>query len=194
MKNKIIYGSLIAIMAIMISVSMYQAEAKTFDKSAGFNVKGVGVSVFSPTVNEENLTVQFYPLNDNTGQYWIYYTSNHNGIFSGGICTGSIQFKDSSIKKIDASFNTAALNCPTHVGPDGDITVTMTGDGKSKTYDKYDTIDCYPYGEGEICTRSNGSLTEFAGIGTSNGFGLSFENEVGTIKDVKLHYTQWTSP
>lgn len=196
MTKNILYAGVIAVMSVaLISMMSFQVEAKTFDKSQEFELKGLGLSIFGQDDNGNKLQLQVAPIENTKDLFIDYRVKTPTTDLYKGQCIGSKQIlKVSATNKASVEFNTEDLKCSTHEGPDSIISATVEGTGQVIANDKFDAIFCDADGEVDSCTRDRGSITEFLGIGNIDGFGLSLNNQNAAIKDVKLKHTAWTSP
>jgi len=196
MANKILYTTMIAaVSVVLISVMVFQAEAKTFDKGQEFGLKGLGIAIFGQDENGNKLQLQISPIENSKDVFVDYKMKTLTTDLYKGQCIGPKQIlKVSATNKASVEFNTGDLNCSVHQGPDSIISATIEGTGQINANDKYDSMDCYTIDNVDYCTRDRGSYTEFIGVGNISGFGLSLDNQQAAIKDVKLIHTAWTSP
>lgn len=196
MTKNILYAGIIAVMSVaLISMMVFQVEAKTFDKDQKFELKGLGLAIFGQDDNGNKLQLQVAPIENTKDLFIDYRVKTPTTDLYKGQCIGSKQIlKVSATNKASVEFNTADLECFVHAGPDSIISATVEGTDQVITNDTFDVIFCDTIGEIDYCTRDRGSITEFLGTGNIDGFGLSLNNQNAAIKNVKLKHTAWTSP
>jgi hypothetical protein len=196
MKNTIICGiSIVAVSALLISVMMFHAEAKTFDKNAEYELKGLGIAIFGTGPLGTAVQAQIFPIANSKEVSVEYGAFDNDGVFSMGFCTSPKQIlKVSGTNKASIQLNTADLDCFPKVGVDSVITATVYVKDLPVFNDKYDQIRCQTVEDVDFCIRDRGSQTLFGGIGNISGFGLSLDNQFAHLEDVKFKRTQWTSP
>ena len=196
MNRQIQYSVMIAsIAAVLISGSMFSVEAKTFDKESEISLKGSGVAIFAKTgVNSLQLQVSTI---ENSKNVLVDFRAFDGVKLTRGIdCIASDKIiKISSNKKASVSLNTADLSeCKIRDGGDSIISASFVGNGLYNENEKYDETICEDKEGIEFCSRDHGSKTEFLGIGTISGFGLTLVDEDAAITKEKLRHTEWTSP
>ena len=199
MNRQVQYSMMIASIAtILISGTMYLAEAKTFDKEAGYSISGMGIDINIKGTPSIDLTI--VPIEGKNMVRVTYHVLHGDSSIqdSHGRCLGDEKvMKVASNQKASVILNTLDLfDCSSNTsGPDGIFMADIIGTGLSTTNNKFDDGDCTPdVNGGELCWRERGSKTVFSGIGTISGFDMVFENIDADIEKSKLKYTEWTNP
>lgn len=192
---------IVAMSVLLISMMVFQVEAKTFDKSSESRLKGLGLSTFNTDDHGNKLNVQIAPQPDTNDVRVVFdvITRDSNGsqiISYHGDCVGSKTIlKVSSTKKASAEFNTSDLSCLVSP-PSLTISLTLEGTGEGVTKTREDTTQCSdPDVNGvQQCWRFHGIDTFFQATGTANIPGLSLVVNSAQIVDYNDRYTSWTNP
>lgn len=203
MANRILYTSIIAAVSVLlISVMVFQADAKTFDRSKSFETHGTLVSIFGriPINDEEcciHLNLQVVPI-DGSKNYAVQYDTDVNGFIYGRGCIATPDdLKMSGTKNISVTLQTVGLVCENKSGDDSIISGTIKGDESTKVVQKFDDKKdacSEPVSGVQSCMRTQGSFTFYTGDATISGFGVSMNDQIGHIAIGKGKVTVWTNP
>lgn len=177
-----------------MSVMVFPAYAKTFDKEQEYHFKGHGLFIFGSDLNGNKISLQIYPIQDSKDVFIDLRILSSDGSYVTKCLAPKQVLKVSGTLKASAEFNTANLVCPEKQGPDTIISASIIGTGEITVNDKYDFEDCNIVEGIEKCTRDRGSITEYIGIGTISGYGLTFLEQSASIIDTKIIHTTWTNP
>lgn len=194
MNRQVQYTVMIASIAtVLLSGSMFLAEAKTSDKDVEYSIKGTGINIFvdgSPAID-----LQISPIEGKKLLRVIYHVNGGVDGNSNGDCIADEKIlKSSSNKKASTTLNTADLDCKKHNGVDGIISASIVGDGSYVEDIKFDNTNCETTDGIERCVRDKVIMTEFNGVGTISGFGIINENVDAVIFKEKSSHTEWTNP
>jgi hypothetical protein len=184
---------MIATMSILLTTSIFTAEAKSFDKDAAVTVKGDGVIIQS---KQDSLFIA--PLDDNKGNLHVKYTIQTDvGEYENGFdCTGPSKIlKLSGLLKASIEFNTRDLDCLTKSDNHGDISITIQTSEPS-VFNKYDDSSCTTLLDGtEVCSRIRGTSDDNQGEAKGTVFGKVLEEGTSaSISKINEKRTYWTNP